>query len=136
MEDNQDTRSSSIDIPVENFLMYFQRNIVCLQKEIDFPIDLYQGMALIFIAPYRIAPTELKELKIRLTELQQKGFIRPIHLHGVLQHYLFKMKDGSLRSCIDYRKLNRVTIKNTYHLPRIDTCLTSSGVLNSFPRLI
>lgn len=136
MEDNQDTRSSSIDIPVENFLMYFQRNIVCLQKEIDFPIDLYQGMALIFIAPYRIAPTELKELKIRLTELQQKGFIRPIHLHGVLQHYLFKTKDGSLRSCIDYRKLNRVTIKNTYHLPRIDTCLTSSGVLNSFPRLI
>lgn len=96
MEDNQDTRSSSIDIPVENFLMYFQRNIVCLQKEIDFPIDLYQGMALIFIAPYRIAPTELKELKIRLTELQQKGFIRPIHLHGVLQHYLFKTKDGSL----------------------------------------
>lgn len=136
MEDNQDTRSSSIDIPVENFLMYFQRNIVCLQKEIDFPIDLYQGMALIFIAPYRIAPTELKELKIRLTELQQKGFIRPIHLHGVLQHYLFKTKDGSLRSCIDYWKLNRVTIKNTYHLPRIDTCLTSSGVLNSFPRLI
>ena len=67
----------------------------------------------------RMAPTELKELKTQLQELLGKGFIRPsVSPWGVL--FLFvKKKDGTLRMCIDYRQINKVTVKNKYPLPRI-----------------
>ena len=67
-----------------------------------------------------MAPIELRELKAQLEELLSKGFIRPsISPWGTLVLFV-KKKDGSLRLCIDYRKLNRVTIRNQYPLPRID----------------
>jgi hypothetical protein len=67
-----------------------------------------------------MAPAELVELKIQLQELLDKGFIRPsVSPWGA--HVLFvKKKDGTLRLCIDYRQLNKMTIKNKYPLPRID----------------
>nr|GEY41863.1 hypothetical protein [Tanacetum cinerariifolium] len=69
---------------------------------------------------YRMAPIELKELKMQLQELLDLGFIRPsVSSWGA--HVLFvKKKDGSMRLCIDYRELNRVTIRNHYSSPRID----------------
>jgi len=71
-------------------------------------------------APYRMAPAEMKELKDQLQELLDKGFIRPSKSpRGALVIYVRK-KDGSMRLCIDYRELNKVTIKNRYPLPRID----------------
>jgi hypothetical protein len=63
---------------------------------------------------------ELVELKIQLKEMLDKGYINPMCPHGEHQHYLLKRKDGTLRLCIDYRKLNKMTIKNKYPFPRID----------------
>ena len=65
-------------------------------------------------------PTELKELKAQLEELLSKGFIRPSTSPWGAPFLFVKKKDGSLRLCIDYRQLNRVTIRNLYPLPCID----------------
>ena len=67
-----------------------------------------------------MAPIELKELNIQLQELQSKGYIRPSTSPWGAPVLFVKKKDGSLRLCVDYRKLNRVTVKNKYPLPRID----------------
>jgi hypothetical protein len=89
-------------------------------REIEFTIDLLPNTAPISKAPYRMAPLELKELKDQLQELLDKGFIRPsVSPWGALVLFV-KKKDGSMRLCIDYRELNKVTIKNRYPLPRID----------------
>ncbi|KAL0293197.1 UNVERIFIED_CONTAM: Transposon Ty3-G Gag-Pol polyprotein [Sesamum angustifolium] len=92
-------------------------------REVDFEIDTIPGAAPISITPYRMAPLELKELKKQLEELLDKGFMRPsISPWGALELFV-KKKDGSMRLCIDYRQLNRITIKNKYPLPRIDDLL-------------
>ena len=88
--------------------------------EIEFSINLLPGTAPISKAPYRMAPIELKELKEQLVELLDKGFISPSASPWGAPVLFVKKKDGSLRLCIDYRELNRVTIKNKYPLPRID----------------
>jgi hypothetical protein len=67
-----------------------------------------------------MAPTELVELKIQLQELLDKGFIRPSVSPWGAPVLFVKKKDGTLRLCIDYRQLNKVTVKNKYPLPRID----------------
>ncbi|KAA0036538.1 pol protein [Cucumis melo var. makuwa] len=89
-------------------------------REVDFAIELEPGTAPISRAPYRIAPAELKELKVQLQELLDKGFVRPsVSPWGALVLFV-KKKDGSMHLCIDYRELNKVTVKNCYPLPRID----------------
>ena len=90
------------------------------QREIDFEIELISGAQPISKAPYRMAPMELKELKTQLEELLQKGFIRPSVSPWGAPVLFVKKKDGTLRLCIDYRELNKITIKNKYPLPRID----------------
>nr|GEW41645.1 putative reverse transcriptase domain-containing protein [Tanacetum cinerariifolium] len=70
--------------------------------------------------PYRLAPSELKELSEQLKELSEKGFIRPSSSPWGAPVLFVKKKDGSFRMCIDYRELNKLTIKNKYPLPRID----------------
>ncbi|GJR02854.1 putative reverse transcriptase domain-containing protein [Tanacetum coccineum] len=71
-------------------------------------------------APYRLAPSEIKELSDQLKEIFDKGFIRPSSsLWGALVLFV-KKKDGSFQMCIDYRELNKLTVKNRYPLPRID----------------
>ena len=71
--------------------------------------------------PYRMAPTKLKELNEQLKEFLEQGFIRPsTSLWRAPVLFVKKKKDGSLRLCIDYKRLNKVTIKNKYPLPRID----------------
>ena len=67
-----------------------------------------------------MAPVELAELKVQLEELLSKGFIRANVSPWGAPVLFVKKKDGSLRLCIDYRELNKVTIKNRYPLPRID----------------
>ena len=89
-------------------------------REIDFRIDLIPGAQPISIPPYRLAPVELQELKKQIDELLEKGFIRPSSSPWGVPALFIPKKDGTLRMCIDYRKLNRVTIKNKYPLPRID----------------
>ena len=70
--------------------------------------------------PHMMAPVELQELRVQLQELLDKGFIRPTTLPWGAPVLFAKKKDKTLRLCIDYRQLNRVTIKNRYPLPRID----------------
>ncbi|XP_058203051.1 uncharacterized protein LOC131317519 [Rhododendron vialii] len=89
-------------------------------RELDFTIELQLGTAPISMAPYRMAPAELRELKTQLQELLEKGFIRPSTSPWGAPALFVKKKEGTLRLCIDYRQLNKVTIKNRYPLPRID----------------
>ena len=67
-----------------------------------------------------MAPAELMELKKQLQELLDKGFIRPSISSWGTPILFMKKKDGSLRFCIDYQELNKVTVRNKYPLPRID----------------
>ncbi|GKA16030.1 putative reverse transcriptase domain-containing protein [Tanacetum coccineum] len=91
----------------------------CIQ-EIEFRIELVPRAIPVVKSPYRLAPSEIEELSSQLKELQDKGFIRPsLSPWGALVLFV-KMKDGSFRICIDYRELNKLTIKNRYPLPRID----------------
>ncbi|KAL0544185.1 hypothetical protein IC582_019298 [Cucumis melo] len=89
-------------------------------REVEFAIKLEPGTVPISRAPYRMAPAELKELKVQLQELLDKGFIRPSVSPWGAPVLFVKKKDGSMRLCIDYRELNKVTVKNRYPLPRID----------------
>ena len=90
------------------------------EREVDFPIDLVPGTAPISLPPYRMTPAELKELKAQLQELVDGGFIwLSISPWGAPVLFV-KKKDGTWRLCIDYRQLNKVTIRNKYPLPRID----------------
>ncbi|MBT0984553.1 reverse transcriptase family protein, partial [Salmonella enterica subsp. enterica serovar Typhimurium] len=86
----------------------------------EFVIVLLPGTNPISLSPYRIAPAELRELKVQLQELVDKGFIQPSTSPWGASVLFMRKKDGTLRLCIDYRQLNRVTIKNRYPLPRID----------------
>ena len=72
------------------------------------------------MTPHRMAPVELQELRVQLHELLDKGFIRPSTSPWGAPVLFAKKKDKTLRLCIDFRQLNRVTIKNRYPLPRID----------------
>ncbi|GJY36789.1 putative reverse transcriptase domain-containing protein [Tanacetum coccineum] len=89
-------------------------------RQVEFQIDLVPGAALVARAPYRLAPSEMKELADQLQELSDKGFIRPSSSPWGAPVLFVKKKDGSLRMCIDYRELNKLTVKNRYPLPRID----------------
>ncbi|GJS23830.1 putative reverse transcriptase domain-containing protein [Tanacetum coccineum] len=79
-----------------------------------FPEDLPEW------APYRLAPSEMKELSEQLKEMSDKGFIRPSSSPWGAPVLFFKKNDGSFRMCIDYRELNKLMVKNRYPLPRID----------------
>ena len=90
------------------------------QREIEVAIDVVPGATPASITPYRMAQVELKELKLQLQELLEKWFIRPSVSPWGAPVLFVKKKDGTLRLCIDYRQLNKLTIKNKYPLPRID----------------
>ncbi|XP_070046557.1 uncharacterized protein [Nicotiana tomentosiformis] len=89
-------------------------------RDIDFGIDLFSGTHPISILPYRMTPAELKELKEQLQELLDKGFIQPIVSPWGASVQFVKKNDGFMRIRIDYRQLNKVTVKNMYSLPHID----------------
>ncbi|GJR14858.1 putative reverse transcriptase domain-containing protein [Tanacetum coccineum] len=89
-------------------------------RQVEFHIKLIPGAAPVARAPYRLAPPEMKELADQLKELSDKGFIRPSSSPWGAPILFVKKKDGSFRMCIDYRELNKLTVKNHYPLPRID----------------
>ncbi|GJX22879.1 putative reverse transcriptase domain-containing protein [Tanacetum coccineum] len=89
-------------------------------REIEFRINLILGASIVVKSPYRLAPSEMLELSNLLKELQEKGFIRPSQSLWGAPVLFVKKKDGAMRMCIDYRELNKLTIKNRYPLPRID----------------
>ena len=90
------------------------------EREVDLSIEVVQGTTPISRAPYRMAPTELKELKTQLQELLDKGFIRFSVSPWGAPVLFVKKKDDTLWMCIEYRQINKVTVKNKYLLPRIE----------------
>ena len=116
-------RPSVSDIPtVSDFPDVFPKELPELHpyREIEFAIDVVPSATPTSITPYRMAPLELKELKMQLQELLEKGFIRPSVSPWGAPVLFVKKKDGTLRLCIDYRQQNKLTVKNKYPLPRID----------------
>ncbi|GJS12486.1 putative reverse transcriptase domain-containing protein [Tanacetum coccineum] len=89
-------------------------------RQVEFRIDLVPGATPVAWAPYRLAPSEMKELTEQLYELTDKGFIRPSSSPWGPPVLFVKKKDGSFWMYIDYRELNKLTMKNHYPLPRID----------------
>jgi hypothetical protein len=78
---------------------------------------------------------ELVELKLQLKEMMDKGYIRPSVSPSGAPVLFVKKKDGTLRLCIDYRQLNKVTIKNKYPLPRIDDLFDQLGGASVFSKI-
>nr|GEW40355.1 putative reverse transcriptase domain-containing protein [Tanacetum cinerariifolium] len=89
-------------------------------RQVEFQIDLVPGVAPVARAPCRLSPSKMKELAEQLQELSDKGFIRPSSSPWGASVLFVKKKDGSFRMYIDYRELNKLTVKNRYPLPRID----------------
>ncbi|KAL4037983.1 hypothetical protein IC575_001586 [Cucumis melo] len=135
-----DTRESEVSLSFEPVVMeypdVFPDELPGLPppREIDFAIELEPDTAPISRAPYRMAPVELKELKVQLQELLDKGFIRPSVSPWEAPVLFVKKKDGSMRLCIDYRELNKATVKNRYPCPGLMTYSTSCREPPSFLR--
>ena len=123
MDAREKGKTTVDDVPVvQDFLDVFPEDLPGIPPEwqVDFRIDLIPGAAPIAKAPYRLAPPEMQELSTQLQELLDKGFIRPSSSPWGAPILFVRKKDGSHRMCIDYRELNKVTVKNRYPLPRID----------------
>ncbi|GJR20527.1 putative reverse transcriptase domain-containing protein [Tanacetum coccineum] len=111
------------DVPmIRNFPEVFPDDLPRLPppRQVEFRIKLVPEAAPVVRAPYHLAPSELKELSDQLKELLEKGFIRPSSSPWGAPVLFVKKKDGSFRMCIDYRELNKLTVKNRYPLLRID----------------
>ncbi|XP_073294469.1 uncharacterized protein [Primulina huaijiensis] len=104
-------------------------------REVAFGIELVPGTAPISRAPYCLALSEMRELKQQLEDLLDRGLYSPSVLPWGAPVLFVKNKDGSMRLCIDYRQLNRVTIKNKYSYLVLMTCSISFRVLLCTPRL-
>ncbi|KAA0036552.1 ty3-gypsy retrotransposon protein [Cucumis melo var. makuwa] len=127
-----DTKESEVSLSsepvVREYLDVFPDELSGLPppKEIDFAIELEPDTAPISRAPYRLAPVKLKELKVQLQELLDKGFIRPSVSPWGAPVLFVKKKDGSMHLCIDYRELNKgatvfskIDLRSGYHQLRI-----------------
>ena len=85
--------------------------------------------------PYRMSTPELVELKLQLKEMMDKVYIRPSVSPWGAPVLFVKKKDGTLRLCIEYRQLNKVTIKNKYPFPRIDDPFDQLGGASIFSKI-
>nr|GEX97993.1 putative reverse transcriptase domain-containing protein [Tanacetum cinerariifolium] len=122
-EDDKSEGKQVKDVPiVQDFTELFPENLpgLPLDRPVEFQIDLIPGAAPVTRAPYRLAPSEMKELSEQLQEIFDKGFIRPSSSPWGAPVLFVKKKDGSFRMCIDYKELNKLTVKNRYPLPKID----------------
>ncbi|GJV40458.1 putative reverse transcriptase domain-containing protein [Tanacetum coccineum] len=111
------------DIPVvKEFPDVFLEDLPGLPpiRQVEFQMELISGASPVARTPYRLDPSEMQELSNQLQELTDRGFIRPSTLPWGAPVLFVKKKDGSFTMCIDYRELNKLTIKNRYPLPRID----------------
>ncbi|GJU95341.1 putative reverse transcriptase domain-containing protein [Tanacetum coccineum] len=105
------------DVPiVRDFLKVFPEDLLGNPpiRQVEFQIDLVPGAAPVAWAPYRLAPSEMKELSDQLQELSDKGFIRPSFSPWRAPVLFLKKKDGSFQMCIDYRELNKLTSKQEH----------------------
>jgi hypothetical protein len=107
---------------VSEFLDVFHEDLPGMppERKVEFAIELIPGTAPISKRAYRVSGPELVELKKKIDELLEKGYIRPNTLPCTALVLFVEKKDGTKRMCIDYQTLNEVTIKNKYPLPRIE----------------
>jgi hypothetical protein len=120
---NQLDASQGSEVPVVNeFPNVFLEELPSMppNRDIEFMIELKPGTTPIYKTPYRMATPELAELKERIKELLEKGFILPSSSPWGAPVIFVLKKDGTQRLCVDYHALNEVTVKNKYPLPRID----------------
>nr|GEY72792.1 putative reverse transcriptase domain-containing protein [Tanacetum cinerariifolium] len=89
-------------------------------RQVEFQIEFIPEAAPVARAPYQLAPSKMKELAKQLQELSDKGFIRPSSSPWGAPMLFIKKKDGSFCMCINYRELNKLTLKNHFPLIRID----------------
>nr|GEX93758.1 hypothetical protein [Tanacetum cinerariifolium] len=111
------------DVPiVRDFPKVFPEDLPGIPpaRQVEFQINMVPGAAPVARVPYRLAPSKMKELVEHLQELSDKGFIRPSSSPWGASFLFVKKKDGSFFMCIDYRELNKLTVKNHYPLPMID----------------
>ncbi|GJT49660.1 reverse transcriptase domain-containing protein [Tanacetum coccineum] len=115
-------KGETLIIRVREFPEVFPEDLPGLPpvRQVEFQIDIIPGATPVAQAPYRLAPSEMQELSNQLQELSDRGFIRPSTSPWGAPVLFVKKKDGSFRMCIDYRELNKLTIKNRYPLPMID----------------
>jgi len=104
-------------------------------RDVDFTINLIPGAGPMSMTPDRMAHAELAELKKKIEDLLEKKFIRPSASPWRASMLLVKKKDGSSRLCVDYRQLNKLTIKNKYPLPRIDDLLDQLKGVGVFSKI-
>nr|GEU53382.1 putative reverse transcriptase domain-containing protein [Tanacetum cinerariifolium] len=107
---------------VRDFLEFFPEDLsgISPARQVEFQINLVPGAAPVARVPYRLAPSEMKELVEQLQELSDKGFIRPSSSPWGAPVLFVKKKDGSFHMCIDYHERNKLTVNNRYPLLRID----------------
>jgi len=98
-------------------------------------IELESGTRPPAMGPYRMAPPELEELRKQLNELLDTGYIRPSKAPYDAPVLFQKKYDGSLRLCIDYRALNKITVKNKYPIPLIADLFDRLGQARYFTKL-
>ncbi|KAK8649480.1 hypothetical protein V6N13_130209 [Hibiscus sabdariffa] len=132
LQDEYDFGLPSMPI-VSEFIDVFPEELPGLPptREVEFGIDIHPGTNPVSITPYRMAPIELKDLKKQLEELQSKGFIRPSTSPWGAPVLFVKKNDVSMRLCIDYRQLNRVTIKNKTRYGHFEFLVIPFGLTNA-----
>nr|GEX30541.1 putative reverse transcriptase domain-containing protein [Tanacetum cinerariifolium] len=122
MEKKSDEKRPEDILVVREFPEVFPEDLpgLPLVRQVEFEIDLILGAVPVTRAPYRLSPSEMQELSNQLQELANRGFIRPSTSPWGAPVLFVKKKDESFRMCIDYREINKLTIKNRYLLPRIN----------------
>jgi hypothetical protein len=105
------------------------------RRDIEFSIELAPRAVSVSRTPYRMSTPELDELKMQLKEMMDKGYIQPSVSPWGAPILFIKKKESTLRLCIDYMKLNKVTIKNKYPLPRIDELFDQLGGVSIFSKI-
>nr|GEY01940.1 putative reverse transcriptase domain-containing protein [Tanacetum cinerariifolium] len=114
------------DVPiVRDFPKIFPKDFLGISpaRQVEFQIDLVPGAAPVARAPYRFAPSKMKELAGQLQELSDKGFIRPSSSPWEAPVLFVKKKDGSFRMCIDYRELNKIDVLFDLPTSRVECVL-------------
>ena len=134
---SQEVKDSKSIREVRDFPDIFPEELLGLppQRQVEFRIDLVPGATPVAKSPYRLAPAEMQEISSQLNELHQKGFIRPSFSPWGSSVLFVKKKDGSFRMYIDYRELNKLTVKNRYPLPRIDDLFDQLQGANYFSKI-
>lgn len=104
-------------------------------RDIDHKIELLPGSVAPAQAPYRMAPKELAELRRQMNELLDAGLIQPSKAPNGAPVLFQKRQDGSMRMCVDYRALNKVTVKNKYPVPLVQDLMDRLSKASWFTKL-